>query len=251
MLRSTERMRRADISAADGDVGRCKDFLFDDRDWVVRYLVADTRRWLPGRKVLISPVALERYDKKADIMVVNLTVDAIRQSPPLETDLPVSLRYEKRISDHYRWPYYWMAGEAWSAVPFTEAGIPDDGEGGDPEGDPPESSHLRSADEVSGYRIQAVDGGIGHVEDFLVEDDSWVVRYLVVDTRNWLPGPKVLVSPSWADAVDYRRREMHLRMNRDAVRHSPPYDPDVVLERGYEERLFRHYGESPYWDVQD
>lgn len=46
-------------------------------------------------------------------------------------------------------------------------------------------THLRSALEVSGYVIRALDGDLGHVEDVLFDDVNWATRYLVVDTSNW------------------------------------------------------------------
>ncbi|MFZ7127614.1 MAG: PRC-barrel domain-containing protein [Desulfobacterales bacterium] len=245
MLRSLDHIRNVTLQALDGEIGRCRDYIFDDRSWAIRYMVADTGKWLPGRTVLIPPQALKKYAWESDVMVVDLTTEAVKSSPPLESDLPVSLQYEKRLFEHHRWPYRWIGTESWGAAPFMDhsAGFSKP----EQEEPSPEESHLRSVKEVSGYRIQATDHAIGHVEDFLVEEDDWVIRYIVIDTRNWLPGRKVLISPSWADAIDYTRRRMHIRMNRSAVEHSPRYDPDQMLERADEERLFEHYAESPYW----
>lgn len=247
MLRSLNHIRNASIQANDGEIGRCRDFLFDDLSWGIRYMVADTRKWLPGRKVLISPVALKKYAWESDAMVVDLTMDAVKESPPLEMDMSISHQYEKKLFEHYHWPYISAGLETWGAAPFTEIPVGETEDKKPQDAQLPEESHLRSVDEVSGYRIQATDESVGHVEDFLVEEDGWVIRYIVVDTRNWLPGRKVLISPKWADLIDYHRSKMHIRMRRSAVESSPPFDPRKTLQRGDEQRLYDHYAESPYW----
>jgi hypothetical protein len=247
MIRSLNTIRGAGIRATDGELGRCSDFLFDDRYWVIRYMVVDTRRWLPGRTILVPPAVLKSYAWESDEMVVDLTVEAVKNSPPLETDKPISQQYQERLFSHYQWPIHWAGSESWASAPFTETPVPPGSDTPSDKAPAPEESHLRSGREVAGYRIQATDDGIGHVEDFLVDEEKWTIRYIVVDTRNWLPGRKVLISPLWADIIDYRRAEMHLRMNRNAVENSPLYDPDKMLERGDEEALYAHYAESPYW----
>ena len=63
--------------------------------------------------------------------------------------------------------------------------------------------HLRSSAAVTGYHIQATDGDIGHVEDFLLDDRSWTIRFMVVDTTNWWAGEKVLIAPAWIERVDW------------------------------------------------
>jgi hypothetical protein len=112
---------------------------------------------------------------------------------------------------------------------------------------PPEDSHLRSADEVTGYHIHATDGNIGHVEDFLVDDESWIMRYLIVDTRNWLPGRKVLVSPGWASSVDWPHKKVFVDLPREKIKNCPEYKSAEPVQREYENTIFNHYGFPPYW----
>ncbi len=124
------------------------------------------------------------------------------------------------------------------------AGRPEEGavmaeERGDP--------HLRSTKEVEGYYIRATDGEIGHVEDFVVDDEEWAIRYVVVDTRNWLPGRKVLVSPRWISHLSWPQKEVYVDLTRDETKSAPEWDPDAPLDRQYEMRLHEHYGRPPYW----
>src|SRR5690606_35925157 len=110
-------------------------------------------------------------------------------------------------------------------------------------GDP----HLQSARHVAGYHIHATDDDIGHVEEFLVDDADWTIRYLIVDTRNWWPGKRVLVSPRWISKVSWGDRNVHVDVSRKTVEASPEFDPETVVDRGYEERLHEHYRMPAYW----
>jgi hypothetical protein len=249
MLRSLDALRNYVLAAEDGDIGRCEDFLFDDIHWTIRYMVADTGKWLPGRKVLVSPISLGEPDWASQRLPVRLTKEEIKQSPPLDKDAPVSRQYEIRWFEYYGWPYYWSGGGLWGAAPYpsalylkrlekvAEKGI-----------EPEEETHLRSVKEVTGYQIMATDGDIGHVEDFIVEDELWLLQYLVVDTRNFLPGGrKVLVAPAWVTTVDWGGRSVSVDLIVDAVKNSPEYDPSEPVNREYEIRLYDYHGRPKYW----
>lgn len=261
MLRSIDELRGYELQANDGPIGRCKDFLFEDAAWVVRYMVADTRKWLPGRKVLVSPIALGQPNWIERRFPVALTKDELKQSPPLEEDEPVSKRYETAWARYYGWPYYWVGGGLWGATDLpatlyaarlspdmspepTGAERPSEAERDQAD----TQSELRSEKEVKGYHIQATDGEIGHVEDMVVEDNCWAIRYVVVDTRNLLPGgQKVLISPGWIEDVDWASRSLAVNLTRQQVKDSPPFDPRAPVNRAYEERLYDFYGRPRYW----
>ena len=251
MLRSIKVIRDYVLFAKDGEIGRCKDFLFDDEKWTVRYMVADTRKWLPGRKVLISPASLGMPDWLKKRFPVNLTREQIENCPHLDADAPVSRQYEKKYAEYYHWPYYWTGGEAWITTPSPpgKLGLP---EGKVEESDEAlEHSHLRSVQEVIGYHIRADDGEIGHVEDFIVDDASWRIRYMVVDTRNWLPGRQVLVTPQWIASVDWKERSVAVNLTTGQVKASPEFDPSEPVNREYETRLYDYYGRPAYWTMDD
>jgi hypothetical protein len=109
------------------------------------------------------------------------------------------------------------------------------------------NSHLRSTNEVSTYNIQALDGEIGHVEDFIIDDETWAIRYLVIDTQNWWPGKKVLISPQWIDRVSWGESKIFVNLTREIIKNSPEYTDESLLFRDYESRLHGHYERQGYW----
>ncbi|MGB5986134.1 MAG: PRC-barrel domain-containing protein [Desulfobacterales bacterium] len=241
MLRSISELLNYQLLAKDGEIGRCKDFLFDDRQWGIRYMVADTSRWLPGRKVLISPLSLGAPQWTQSLLPVQLTKEQIKESPALDEDAPVSRQYEMRWFDFYAYPYYWPHTTLWGINPPPPVPLTQEA----PEEEQIEvanESQLRSVREVKGYAIDASDGEIGHVEDFILEDTLWSLRYMVVDTRNWLPGRKVLIAPQWIDHIDWADSAVHVKLDRARIESSPEYDPKEPVNLEYEARLYNYYG---------
>lgn len=212
------------ILATDGEIGAVQDLYFDDVSWIVRYLVADTGGWLTGRKVLISPVNVTTPDWRQHELAVRLTREQVENSPPVDADKTVSRQHETELAKYYGWPAYWSAENP--PIPMGAIGVP--GAVPPPRDEIPEKPekrragpHLRSAKEVLGYHIQAMDGEIGHVEDFVVDPKQWRIRAMVIDTRNWLPGKKVAIPPLWIDDVRWDERKVHVRLHRDEVKVGP------------------------------
>jgi hypothetical protein len=253
MLRSALELRGYRIDAKDGHVGKASDLFFDDTRWRVRYLVVDTRAWLPGRHVLISPISLGRPDWTQHLFPVELTKEQIENSPDVESDRPVSRQFEHDIVDYFDWPIYWTP-ETTAAGPLsggTPPPLPARPAGSERAADlpkePASDPHLRSMREVSGYHIQAPDGEIGHVADFIIDDETWAIRYLVIETRNWLPGRRVILAPDWFDRVDWHARTVHTEHSRDAIKDAPAYNPAQPINRDYEGHLYDYYGRPGYW----
>jgi hypothetical protein len=247
MMRSTKEVMGYTLQAVDGDIGRCRDFLFDDVQWTIRYMVADTGKWIPDKKVLISPISLAEPDWGSKRFPVHLTKDQIEGAPSIEEDQPVSLQHEVTVMRHYGYPYYWVGDGLWGMETTPAAlrelaaeriTVPPE-----PKGDP----HLRSVEEVTGYHVQATDGDIGHVEEFVLDEETWALRYMVVDTRNWLPGKKVLVSPAWVSGFDWPEGRAVVDLTREQIKNSPEYDPNTPINREYEARLYDFYGWPAYW----
>ena len=239
------------IEAADGaDIGTVENFYFDDTRWTVRYLVGNSGSWLVGRSVLVSPMAFKGLDWERQRIRTDLTRDTVKESPSADITRPISRQYEEAYSSYYGYPHYWSAGGLWGAAQ-TPVWMPRAAPGSEPlpvgPEDDPEDSHLRSIKEVSGYHIQATDGEIGHVDDFLVDDETWSIRYLLLDTSNWIGGRHVLLSPGWVRSVEWADQKIHVDMTREKVKDSPEYDPDK-LDRDDEDRLYRHYDRSGYWE---
>lgn len=253
MLRSMKDLQGFTIGASDGDIGQVTAFYFDDASFTVRHLVVDTGGWLAGRLVLISPIALREIDWEAGRIDAALTQAQVEQSPDINTAQPVSRQHEIEYYRHYGYPNYWTGPYLWGPVPYPGIALAPGGlpvsdreqrwDWGAEHGDP----HLRSSDEVIGYYLEARDGDLGHVEDFLVDDESWTIRYMVVDTRNWWPGKKVLVSPEWIERIDWNESKVHVDLTRDGIRNGPEYDPSAPIEREYESRLYDYYGRPRYW----
>lgn len=234
------------LRGRDGEVGTVEDFYFDDHHWTIRYLVADTGNWLADRQVLISPHALTAVHKEKRFIAVDLTMKQIEGSPSLNSDKPVSRQYEEDYYGYYGWPTYWSGPFTWGASSY----IPRDSERnrGSNAGGKAWDRHLRSACTVTGYDLHVSDGEIGHVEDFVVDDVTWTIRYLIVDTRNWWPGKKVLISPQWIENVSWDDSKVSLKLSRDAVKRSPEYTEESLLSREYEIGLHRYYDRQGYWE---
>lgn len=238
------------IGARDGPIGAVESFLFDEGDWTIRWLVVDTGTWLPGRHVLLPPSAVGEPDVGRRSFAVQLTRQQVKDSPEIDTDAPVSRQHESDVYSYYGWDPYWAAyayapGGSLATPIEPSPNVPGDRPGVEQrvEGDP----HLRSTREVTGYYVHATDGDIGHVDDFLVDSDGWHIRYVVVDTRNWWPGKKVLVAPRSFTDVNWADRSVQTNLTRDQIRNSPEYDPLATVDRAYEERLRSYYGYPTYW----
>jgi uncharacterized protein YrrD len=249
MLRSLKALRGYTVRATDGDIGTVDEFYFDDQSWAIRYLVVDTGNWLVGRKVLIFPASLGPPDWEASVLPVVLSRQQVADSPSIEADQPISRQKEDEFLKYYGWPAPgWTAAPsmAYPAAMDTIAAIEAqaDESAEEDEGDP----HLRSMQEVLGYDIQARDGEIGHVDDFIVDDEPWMIRYMVVDTRDWLPGRQVLVSPTWVTQVRWDERAVHVDLSRETIQNSPEFDSSKPVNREYEERLYDYYGRPKYWE---
>lgn len=263
MLRPATEYRGLSIAAKDGAVGHVDDLFFDDESWTIRYVVVDTGTLLRGREVLISPMAVTGIDWSKREIGLALTREQIENAPGIDTDRPVSrqeqLKQEAIYHNYFGWRYYWGGPGLWgdSAIPTP---VPPAAPGGHPGATRPEDEvieaaeqmqmgdpHLRSVDEVLGYHIEATDGDIGHVEDFLVDESSWAIRYMVVDTRNWWPGKKTLVAPEWIESIRWNDSRVRVDLSREAIRQAPEYDPNAPLSRDYETRLYAAYGRTVYW----
>jgi uncharacterized protein YrrD len=261
MLRNVKQIQGRALHARDGVIGEVHDVYFDDEFWLVRYLVVETGAWLSKRKVLIAPDALGAADlldwEKKEVSV-DLTVDQVRHSPSVDTDKPVSRQHEEMLRRHYGWPIYWntvlgpggLAAPLFAPVPAgssSEPGFVDNDGPDEPRGDP----HLRSTRDTAGYHIEAIDGSIGHVDDFLVDEQVWRIRYLLVDTRNWWPGRKVLISPDWINRVSWGDQRVCVDLTRAAVKNSPPYDPAAPWDAVYAATLHDYYGRPHYPDWEE
>lgn len=257
MLRRISALYGYSIRATDGDIGSVEQFYFDDGPWVIRYLIVDNgSTWRLGRRVLISPISFGKPDWVARALHVSLTRAQVKNSPNVDLQRPMTREQEAEYFEYYRYPFYWGGAGLWGAEPYPgnlRAGSSATAGTREPEPTGPAAvqeradSYLRSTKEVAGYHIQASDGEIGHVDDFLVDDENWAIRYLVIDTSNWWGGKTVLISPAWIRDVNWIDRKVSVNLTREAVKAGPDFDP-ARLDRQYEIALYGHYGQRGYWD---
>ena len=245
MLLSIKNLFDYKIEATDGPIGRVHDFYIDDRNWSVRYVVVDTHTWLPGRRVLIAPESVDRPRFQGRLLPVNLTREQIEHSPDVDTDKPVSRQHEEQLHRYYRWTPYWYGG--YGAVTAPAAPMGPAGSRVATETEQPVTTHLRSVRELIDYRLRASNGEIGHIEDFILEEENWRLRYFVVDTRNWLPGKRVLLSTEWIRNIDWAQSTVYVEIDRREVQDSPEFNPEAPINREYEVRLYDYYGRPKYW----
>jgi hypothetical protein len=262
MLRSVKNLSGFKVSATDGKLGKVEQFYFDDESWTVRYLVINTGFWIFGRKVLVSPIFFTGVDWLTKSIALHLSKKQIRESPDVDTAKPVSRIWETEYYRYYNVPVYWSGPEAWGTAAFPQMAspfVPPSVMSRDQAASPEEAelkeragrveTHLRSSKEVLGYRIAARDGDIGHVDDFVVDDASWRLRYLVVDTARFLSGKKVIVSPLWIEEVVWPQRKVTLGLSKASVESCPEFDLYAEITRDYEAALFAHYGKDEYWQA--
>ncbi len=235
MLRSVNEILGYAIKAGEDTVGKVEDFYFDDERWTLRYLVADTGNWLAGKKVLISPAGF--YGKpdwsSKTFPVVFKGKEQVEKCPDIDTSKPVSRQKEMEYLKYFGWPAYWEVQQMITPPVMSPAAVAQNGSA---------DTHLRSVREVEGYHIHAKDGEIGHVEDFIIGSEQWDIRFLVVATRNILPGKKVLIPAMWIQKVSWNDSEVYVGLVKENIEKSPPYDPGDLVNQETEGRLYDYYG---------
>jgi hypothetical protein len=248
------------VRATDGDVGKVDQFYFDDQSWAVRYIVIAIGRLFGERKILFSPGGAKRID--SDGLHVGATVSQIHNSPGIDTEKPVSRVMEQELHDFYGWPYYWNF-----PVNYDSMGIPLYRGYNEFKGPMArieeqleekwmeakkraEQSHLRSSGEVIGYDVSARNDIVGITEELLVDADQWVIRYLIVDLGSIVPGRKVLIASPWIQEISWETKRLFTDIAGEAIRHGPPFNPAIPIDKGFETRLFDYYEKPHYWESE-
>ncbi|MCF8211571.1 MAG: PRC-barrel domain-containing protein [Rhodoferax sp.] len=255
MLRSMQELKEYKMGATDGEVGHVTDFFFDDASWVIRYLVVETGSWLMSRRVLISPYSVLPPDWLHRRLPVRINREQVKNSPDIDTEKPVSRQHEMNYADYYGYPYYWGGSGFWGDGLYIPMATPDGNEATARETaelvalqHAKDDPHLRSCGAIIGFHIHASDGDIGHVQGMLVDEDTWALRYLVVDTSNWWGGHRVLIAPNWIDNISWVDSKVFLNLTQQAVKSSPAFDSTAELNRTLEMDLHQHYQRSAYWE---
>lgn len=262
MLHSMKDIENCTLGATDGFIGHVKDLYFDDEAWVIRYLIVETGEWLSRRRVLISPFSLNQPNWPEKILPAAITQDQVKHSPNIDTDKPVSRQHEIGYLGYYGYPYYWGGGSLWGgslhpgAMLWGMDGATTDeyrrtqavnartaNEASDEHDDP----HLRSGNAVLKYHVHSTDGDIGHVQGLLIDEKTWSIRYMIVNTSNWWFGHDVLIAPEWISDMNWAASKVTVDLTRQAVKGSPAYDSAKILNRDEETDIYKHYARDAYW----
>jgi hypothetical protein len=244
MRRSINSLIGYTMQATDGEIGEVREFYFDDQSWTVRYLIVKTGFWLFGRKVLISPQALQPTDWDNREFPVNLSKEQIRHSPDIDTDEPVSRQQEELLHAYYPWQGYWVGGlygvGAWGIM--STAPVRNETQDWRTEHRPGGDTHLRSTERVTGYRILANDGEFGKVINYIVDDTSWEILFLVIKLGTMTNPKRVIISTKWIKEVRWSDSSILVDVSIDKVNASPVYDETTYVDSPYEQLIFDHFG---------
>jgi uncharacterized protein YrrD len=253
MLRKLDELHDFAVHASDGIIGHIRDFYFDDHAWVIRYFVVETGSWLSSRKVLVSPIGTGRPDWQGKVLPASITMDQVSNSPDIDTDKPVSRQHEGEFLEHYVYPLYWVGSGLWGAGNYpspylmvmpefvsTPAVILPVSDEVQPPADATRvhgtvthhpDPHLRSCKVVTGYRMHATDGEIGDVQGFLFDDETWQIRYLIVNTSHWWLGHQVIITPQSIESVSWFDGMVSIKLTREQVKNAPRYDPAMPVDQ--------------------
>ncbi|MEO8339181.1 MAG: PRC-barrel domain-containing protein [Nitrospirota bacterium] len=242
MLRSLNQLYGKELGTADGNAGTIKDFYFDDQHWAVRYVVADTGSWLKGRLVLLSPHAFGSVFQDGDSLLLNLSRQQMEDSPAIESHKPVSRQYEEEYYRYYGWPSYWDGGGMWGVSGFPMAPqpglMPTEAVGCGSHRHDGDDPHLRSTQALTGYQIHTDEGEIGHVTDFIMDDKSWAIRHVVVDTGHWFAGKEIALSPKQIDCIDYDGSKIFVKVTKETIQNAHEYHLPALGESYQDTRNF-------------
>ena len=258
MLRCTKEILNYDVKAFDDTIGKVDDFLFMDTDFHIQYLVVNIGPILFGRKVLIAPHALGEPDWVSQQVPVNLTKEEIKSSPNIKTDQPISEMDLDRLHDYYQWPKFWTSlSNTMVSTPMTVGRHdPNRGEPGYQTNTVQLSiqkqrqattSKLRSINEVMGYKVSGTDGTAGTVDDIVVDDKLWILRYLVIKTGTIFNHKNVLLAADWIDWIRHRESELEVDLPVELIEKSPEFDPEMPMTRRQEEVFYDFHGKPYYW----
>ncbi len=235
MYRNVNSLIGKPMVATDGEMGKVEEFYFNDQAWIIVYLVVKTGNWLSGRKVLISPNALIKGKDRAQTFPVNITKEQIKNSPDINTELPVSRQQEIALHQYYPWQSYWgtgfYEGGVWGIVtPPVVSPAPPKVAIGD--------THLRSTHAISGYHIETTDGQLGHLRDFIVDDKTWHIEYLVIEMHSWLSGKKVLIERKHIKDIKWAGSKVLVDVTKVTLEDSPAYEESAFFQPETRDTVF-------------
>lgn len=249
MLQLASILENYSVQATDGELGKVKDLYFEKDTWVVRYLLVDTKKWLPGRKVLLSPVSFDFVDPAEATVNILETKERIKDSPTINESDTITPRVEADLGRFFEWPLYWGGMNLWGPYETPRMWLDSKEENGpDPMVDEEDMVQVESVNDITGaingYRIQAKDGKMGHVSDVIIDDENWEIKFLVIETRNFLPGDFVAISTKWIDQINWVDKEVKVDLEKESIKNGPYFNPAQPFEQEEDMGLYHRNEES-------
>lgn len=227
MLESTHKLIGFSLAAEDGEIGTVKDFYFDDQNWNIRYLVVETGNWLFGRRVLISPFAVQSVSEDQKLLKVNMTKDQVKSSPTIDTNLPVSKQMEKKLNDYYAWPYYGGAGMGYPTTGMVKVARVIKADAVE---DSKADKHLRSYKHVRDYTVYNPDGYLGETVDFLVNTADWTLPHLIIEMAEPRIGELLLIATDNIASIDFSTYAVSVMLGTAQLERLSSIHPDADPE---------------------
>lgn len=201
MLRELKMLAGSPVTAIDGNIGRIRTFLFDDRSWKVRYAVVEVSHWMHRRDVVLAVSAMDTPDWTARACHVRMTKQQVSDSPNIDTEMPVSLQQHIAMQEYFGRFACWVDHELGMSSLPTGVRYPVHGK---------EDPHLRSTEDLHGYEVWPTDGNMGRLEGFVLDESSWHVGYLDVRTGGWLDEQNELLPTQGVERVSWAERRIYL-----------------------------------------
>ncbi len=240
---SVKRILDLPVAATDGRIGSIHDLYFEDQNWSLRYFVVDTGGWLKERRVLISPRVVGKPNWESPEIPAALTMAQVEKSPPYESDQPISQQYETELASYYVWPAPMFYAPGATEIPPAIA-LPVDRPVHAAVMERTPGPHLRSVRDTLGYTIHALDGDIGHAEDFIVSDGQWRIESIVIDTRNWFPGRKVAISACASKKIRWADQAIYIDTTKKDIETAPRFDANEPVNARMEIHWYDYEGKE-------
>ncbi len=241
-------LKSFDVVGKDEDFGSVDDALIDEKDLTIRYFTVKTGNWFSGEKMYISPASIESINVNDEVITTDITKEEAENAPRLEGRELIDRTYETNFHTHYGLNPYWTGPGVWGTS-FTarELAAQQPVAMPEPEEDSKGEPEIYKAKDIIRYEFAAQDDSFGQVEDLLIEEDSYKVRYFVIDTRKFFGGKKVLISADWVENIDWIKAQIQTNVTKEQVENSPEYLPEIPLSREMEVDLYSYYNRAPYW----
>jgi len=250
MLHNLKSVTGCTLQAVDGDIGRCKDFLFVDEHWLIRWMVADTHKWLPlGRKVLVSPLSIKDPSWSEGVIPIALTRKTIETSPSINEHKPVSRSMEDKLFRHFSHSSYWAGAGISGTYPYANPLLDIQVEEANTAGEDNTDAHLRSFKEVCGYEVMSTTGYIGTIEDFIIQTDDWEIDFVIVNTKDRLADHRrVIIDTAFLGNANWQERTVTLDLSKQQIEASPLFVPEKLNDSGYQNAVYEYYRFQKNWN---